>query len=257
MKINAQGPQSHVTDLSSLNLSAVQKLLEKSLDGNYVEVTDDTFYLLDVSTFQGVGYQSILIQRCGMMYKSLETTNKLLENFSKKQFSAHEVTNFVAETLNYKQKIPYLIGDRAVIPDIGYTKKPASWLVLNQVQHSSFNFEKKLVYLSSQTGFNLVIYMSKDQFEKQVERAAHIYKIKLILHKQMIKSYRYCYQMPLLKGANIFDEAVERVSYAYPCYTHNEIIQDMKERVVTKKLKEVLGEGNPFYDDYIQKMKLK
>lgn len=254
MKINSRSFQSHVIDLSNLNLPVVLNLIERSLEGRYMSMDENTLYLLDVSEFSKAEYRSILIQRCGMMYKSLATTNKLLNDFSEELYSAHDVTNLVAESLGYKQKVPYVVGDRAIVPETGYTKKPASWLVLNHVQRASFNVEEKLVHLTCHTGFSLDIYMSKKQFEDAVCRAAHIYKIKSVLHNQIMLSYNYYYQRPSFKPKNIFDDKLMRLSYEYPDYTYNEVLQQILQTVVTKHLKEILGDGNPFFDEYKEKI---
>lgn len=246
--------QPHVIDLSNINLQVVQNLIERSLEGKYMSMDENTLYLLDVSDFYEVEYRSIIIQCCGTMYASFQTTNQLVKKFSNDLFSAHEATSLVAESLGYKQKVPYVIGDRAIVPETGYTKKPASWLVLNHVQRASFNVEEKLVHLRSHKGLGLDIYMSKKQFDDAVCRAAHIYKIKSILHKQAMLSYDHYYQKPTFKPRSIFNDELMRLSYEYPDYTYNEALQQILQTVITKHLKDVLGEGNPFFDEYNERL---
>lgn len=238
-------------NLHNLSSLAVEHLLAESLDGTHKVMDEDTLCLYDISQFEMAEYQSLIIQKTGQMYKSGVTTNGLLEDYAATLNSYHASTRLVADVLQYKHKIPYVIGERGVVPLDGYSKRPTTWIVLNHVLRVAYDNQLSLVHLVNHNDLVLSVSMTRGIFEKQLLRAASIFQFKLTLHIGRMKEYRNCYRMPSFSPPNIFMERFERLNYEEPPCTYFEAEQMVRLYHEKKRVKEILGEGNPYYDEYL------
>lgn len=246
-----QSKEIHVLDLCNLNKSKVLNLLERSLDGTHKLMDSFTFCILDIREYDFESLNAIIIQWDGVMYKSPHTSTQLIEIFSESLNNSHEATCLAVSVLGYKQKIPYVLGERGIMPLEGYTKKTTTWITLNLASRSSFDCENDRVHLKSIKGIVLTIAMSKAMFEKQLVRTAEILQFKLVLHLGSMKEYMYCYRMPDFMPANILSHEVEKLDFTQPTYTYFEVEQKVRLHNEKKRVKKALGEGNPYYEDYL------
>lgn len=238
--------------LDDLSRSKVEILLGESLDGEHKFMDDYTFCLFDISEYGIEDLRSILIQRNGVLYHSQRTTNQLLEDYSNSLNHVHEQTCLAATVLGYHQKIPYVIGERCIIPLDGYTKKPTTWIAANHVVRTSHNRLENVLHLTSRMNVVLSITMTKTVFDDQILRAVHILKFKLALHRGQMKEYQYAYRSPHFRPMSILSDPFDQVSFESPKLTYYEAEMKVREHLEKKRVKKALGEDNPYYEDYLE-----
>lgn len=241
--------------LNDLSRSKVEILLDRSLDGEHKFMDDYTLCLFDISEYEIDNLRTILIQENGMQYYSHRTTNQLLEDYSNSWNHVHERTRLAAEVLGYHQKIPYVIGERCIIPLEGYTKKPTTWIVANHVVRMTHDGLENILHLTSRKSVVLSISMAKTIFDVQISRAVHILKFKLALHHGQMKEYQYAYRSPHFRPMSILSVPFEQSSYAFPQLTYYEAEMKIREHLEKKRVKKALGEDSPYYDDYLERFK--
>ena len=241
--------------LNDLSRLKVEILLDESLDGAHKFMDDYTLCLFDISEYKIDDLRTILIQENGVMYYSHRTTNLLLEDYSDSWNHVHERTRLAAAVLGYHQKIPYVIGERCIIPLDGYTKKPTTWIVANHVVRMSHCGLDNILHLTSRKSIVLSISMARTGFEDQILRAVHILKFKLALHYGQMKEYKYAYRSPHFRPMSILTAPFEQSSYESPQMTYHEAEMKVRDYLEKKRVKKALGEDNPYYDDYLERFK--
>lgn len=243
-------------DLCALNKAKVEELLEQVPSGDYKVMDELTFCLFDLTPYEIPKFRTLLIQRNGMVYKSRTPTNQLLEKFALSFNHEHQQTCLVAETLGFHKKVPYVIGERGIIPLDGYSKQPVTWVVANNAAHVSYDTKQNTVSLITGDRFALTLEVSKAIFDEQLKRTAQILRVKCKMHEARMKEYNYCFQIPIINPRNILFAQCEKLRYEEPDYTYFEVDQKVRQHMLTKDLKKVLGEGNPYFDDYLAKVQL-
>jgi hypothetical protein len=249
------GNESRVINLFNLGPEEVKELLKNSMDGKHKGMDDETLCLFDLSQYRLLPYQALIIQKDGQMYKSESPTNQLLEEFSLVFNNFHESTRLAAAILKYKKKIPYVIGERAIMPLGGYTKNPTTWIVLNHIRRVDYDTTLGTAHLVNHHNLVLSIAMTRDMFENQLLRTASIFQCKLTLHIGRMKEYRHGYQTSTFSSPNILSERFERLNYEEPPCTYFEAEQMVRLYLEKKRSKEIQGAGNPYYDDYLNSIR--
>lgn len=241
-----------VLPLNDLSHSEVERLLDRSLDGEHKFMDDYTFCLFDISEYEFGDLRSILIQKNGVMYYSHRTTNQLLEDYAYSLNYIHERTCLIAAVLGFHQKIPYVIGERCIIPLDGYTKKPTTWIVANHAVRMSYDRIENVLHLTSRRNVVLAFSIAKTVFEDQLLRAVQILKHKLALHHGQMKEYQYAYRSPHFRLHSILSAPFEQTSFETLELTYFEVEMQVREHLEKKRVKRALGEDNPYYEDYIE-----
>lgn len=241
-----------VLSLNDLTRSKVEVLLEESFDGEHKFMDDYTFCLFDISDYRVADLRSIVIQKNGVMYFSKRTTKHLLDEYSLSFNHLHERTCLAASVLGFHQKIPYVIGERCVIPLDGYTKKPTTWVVANHAVRKSYDRLDNILHLTSRRNVVLSLSTTKNVFDDQILRAVQILKFKLALHHGQMKEYQYTYRNPHYRPMSILSMPFEQISFETPDLTYFEAEMKVREYLERKRVKKALGEGNPYYEDYLE-----
>lgn len=241
-------------DLVQLDLVKVEKLIADSLSGTYQEMNDQTFYLLDLSRYDVKPYKTLIILNCGLMFRSKTPSNKLLKNYLTFYEVNHEETLLLANQFDYFQKVPVIIGKKAILPSEGYSKKNVSWLVLNQIRHVDYPSGEQSIHCYGQNQLVLALPITKNQFEDQLYRAAHLVQTKILLNNSRNKQYQYLVRKPDFMPHNILSDRIDKRSYREPTLTAFEIIQSLIKSHVLKISNLCFEEGDPYHEDFKKKL---
>lgn len=247
-----RGIEIQVLPLNDLSRSKVECLLERSLNGEHKVMDDFTFCLFDISEYEIEEWRSILIQKNGDMYRSFRTTNQLLEDYADEFYHIHERTCLVASVLGYHQKVPYVIGERCIIPLDGYSKKPVTWIVANHAVRVTYNRLNNVLHLTSRRNMVLEFSIARTVFEEQISRSVDIMKYKLALHKGQVKEYQCFYREPRIRVHSILSVPFEQSSFKTPDLTYFDVEMKVRDYLEKKRVKLALGEDSPSYDDYLK-----
>lgn len=241
-------------DLSNLNLEIVDKLLAESLDGKYQEMNDQTLYLLDITPFKVSPYKTIIIQNCGRLFKSAISSKTLLKDYANYFEANHQETIKVANHLGFYQKIPVIIGNKAIMPSDGYSKKNVSWLVLNQVRHTKYCSSENTIHFYGHHSVGLAISMAKNAFEEQLSRAAQLVQTKITLHSSVMRQYNLVVHRVSLFQRNILADRIDKQSFTQPTFTAEEINSEVLKDNMLDIARDCFEEGDPYLDDFIDKL---
>lgn len=245
-----QDNQIQVISLNDLNASKVKQIIERSFDGELKLMDDETVCLFDISAYQVDRWRSLIIQSNGKIYYSLKTTKEILHTFSTFLNSFHEVTCKIAELLDYTQKIPYVVGERCIIPLDGYSKKPVTWVVSTKFRAESYNSSTKVLslYTSEQHVLNLSI-KNKRSFDEQNHRAYTIHQHKMAVIVDMLKPYANTYRKRHVVQSNIVAERANAVPYLYQKLNYYDIVLGIIHDSITRYRKKLINEGYLLDDD--------
>lgn len=237
-------------NLSQLTQAVVADLIESSIQDSHQEMDTNTICLVDISRFKLAGCNTLIIQQCGLIVASSEKSNQLLEAYSKVHHASHDETMLIAKTLGYQQKVPYIIGDQAIIPSEGYSKKNVSWLVLNKVRNYKSSFKGKLIHVYSHQHLLIKIPMALTVFENQLERAAHLIQTKRNLHRKVFVQYNMHLKELEQLPDNILSDTMYYENFYCPPLSAQETVMSIIKRKMLHISNMIFEEGDPYHDDF-------
>lgn len=235
--------QIQVIALNDLNRSKVKEIVERSFDGEFKAMDDDTVCLFDISAYAVDGLSSLIIQNNGKIYYSKLTTQRILDDFGNSLYYIHSYTCTVAGSLGFYQKIPYIIGERCIIPLDGYSKRPATWIVATNIVRQVYDSRHKVLNLVSMENCVLKIAVSETVFNGQNDRAIEILTYQLTLHQGSIKPYKYTYRKNHMDDMNIVAEKMKETPYGPPKKNFYEVGYNILESRKRKFVQDMINEG--------------
>lgn len=245
------GHHIQVLSLNDLNRSKVIKIIERSFDGEFKVMDDDTMCLFDISRYLIDDLCSLIIQDNGLIYYSKLTTKVILEEFSKSFQHFHYHTYMLASKHEYHQKIPYIIGDRCIIPLDGYTKKTVTWIVASKIAWKKDRIETNSVELVSQKNVVLKIGVHPSVFEKQLNRTTHLLKEILQLFNIYMMAFRHKFREIESNKTTIISEKLKENSYQNSTTTMPVFMKDIDDYKTNQIIQRLKNDGYILEDEDI------
>lgn len=233
--------------LSEENTSLVDYLLENSRDLNSFLIDKETLFLLDLSLIEAVPYQSIVLQSNGQLYKVRADTNDLIKEFEDFHQWPYHFSKKIGENLGYKQKIPYICADMILMPNRGPSKSPASWIALHHVLRTHYVAEEDLMYFMTSQDLHFSFPISQHVFKEQLQKSCQIYNTQRIIIQQIVGMLE---STSLTRRRHIVDESLIKMGFHASNLTFYDLLEHATQFEVQKHLQLILGEGNPYLDDF-------
>lgn len=95
----------------SLKGELLQQTLDISIESSFLLPCENTFFLMDLSNQLETPYNSLMFQLDNSPMKSTATTKDIMDCYFEEQRIPYSVMTQLGETLGYKQRLPYVVGE--------------------------------------------------------------------------------------------------------------------------------------------------
>jgi competence transcription factor ComK len=207
-------------------------------------VDEETFFICDLSSYSTTAFNSLLFQIDGSIFKSTESTTKIMKRFFKTHIS-YETIQYLGKIIGIRQKCPYVLGSMQFSPDKGPTKQHANWFGMHHVTHAEAS--DKVTQLNIVNHHELSVEISHKTIITILEHTLLLYQTQQKLSKEWLQLFAAPNQSnrPMSVIERMYQEEQLKASIPSPISWHTQLIYFLAQNVLIQLFKE----GNPYIDE--------
>ncbi len=230
--------------------------LSQAIEHQHLLISDQTLLLYDLSQHPSTPFQSLLFQLNKRPIKSQESTRSVMERFFKLNQCPMSWSKLLANSLGYKQRVPYLFGGQIFLPDRGTSKQNAYWLALHNVRYVDYDSGRRKTYIYGHYNNKVCLTGDKQTFEEHLSRCANIYRIQKEMAKDLISQWQGCEFIKTSRPSNIVEHYLSREEFAPIEFSFCDFITYLIYNEAQSIIKDITKEDNPFIEDFQKQFKL-
>ncbi|WP_225743780.1 competence protein ComK [Marinilactibacillus sp. Marseille-P9653] len=153
----------------AISKDSIMTYIDEALPRKKIWINDDSYYLYDLSKHPDTPYNSLIFQTNGAVFKSEETTTKIIKRYFKLNTS-YDIISILGKMIGIKKKVPYVLGNIQFGPEKGPSKDHVNWIGL----HHIYNMETvgDQTYIHIHPDHELIIEMKVGPIKNMMDNAA-------------------------------------------------------------------------------------
>lgn len=170
-------PVTQATHTYHINhLATEESILKNAIKVKHAQVTDDVYAIVSIAHENDV-YKSLLLYLDGTKVISKESTTLIMKNKFKEMGLSYSIYNQATKSIfggSSSYKLPYIHKQRIYMPVNAVIKTSGTWVALHHVTAYSQDSQYDCTKLQFINKVNLITDLTKQSFEKQLERSLKI-----------------------------------------------------------------------------------
>ncbi|NEW62467.1 hypothetical protein GMA11_03575 [Granulicatella sp. zg-ZJ] len=170
--------ENHNREHRIIDQTTIQHLFFQAKKVKSMDVDDDVYAIIHLGD-EYAPYKSMLLSFSTIPLISKESTNGIMSRlFIKLGIGYHQYCDIIKMMFNTPlYRLPYIYGGKMYLPASGPTKQSCTWYALHHILKYTKDSEYGDVLLTFKQHIHIKAELTKDSFQKQLERANILYQL--------------------------------------------------------------------------------
>lgn len=218
----------------SVSKETLPKYIDEAILRKKIWIDDDSYYLYDLSKNVETPYNSMIFQNSGLVFKSEETTTKIINRFFRINTS-YDVISILGKMIGIKKKVPYVLGNIQFGPEKGPSKDHVSWIGLHHIRNMETVGDQTFIHIHPD--HELIIDMKVGPIKSMMDNAAAMVYIQQQLTLDMQRIFGSSTNLnPDSLISRIVESNVKKYENIYPLPWFIKMIHTLAFNIVSKSL---------------------
>lgn len=250
--------QPHINSRRTLKVEADTLIqnLDEAIEQYPLLLTQETFYIQDISTHTETDYNTVVYQTCGSILKTKETSSQVMTRYFHYMKVDYAFIQQIGKCIGISQRCPYVLGELFFSPEKGTVKKNSSWIAFHNVLYSE-SLSTTDICLKIRHFHELILPLSSKRLAEMTRKSAHLYYTIKMISLDIQEKFSSPMHNDPPQELNIVKKELAVHLIGHRPVSLTSLFEHISIHRASEILQTVLGEGNPYLDEINQIFPLK